>query len=76
MQGTSPSEGKCWAVSPSLSGTLNLCLLHYICPVDMTFLFKHIFSAADKAAVVPCGANSEENLTGPIQLRTQKGTAV
>lgn len=43
------------------------------------FLLRHIFSAADKTTVSPCeanGENGEENLTGPIRLRPQNGTAV
>lgn len=40
---------------------------------------RRIFSAADETTVMPCGANGEngeENLTGPIRLRPQNGTAV
>jgi len=37
---------------------------------------RHIFSAADKAAVIPRGANGGENWTGPIRLRPSNGTAV
>lgn len=57
---------------------------HQICVFSIVFVLwtgpfsslRHIFSAADKAAVVPCEANGEENLTGPIRLRPQNGTAV
>lgn len=80
------SERKYWAVSPSLSVIPNLCLF-FICPVEQVPSLSlerlcsgnEIFSAADKTMVIPCRANGEkgeENLTGPIRLRSQNGTAV
>lgn len=50
--------------------------LYLSCGQDPSLSLDTFFSAADKAAVIPCGANGEENLTGPIRLRPQNGTAV
>lgn len=61
-------------VSSGLSA-IQACLSTVAEQTGLFSFLRHIFSAADKAAVIPCGANGEENWTGPIRLRPQNRTA-